>query len=141
MEKPKERAKKPKKPFFIKKADLDLDGYKKEIQDQSPRLLFNRAVNTLRTSRQFHFYVALQLLSAVLGFGQVMLCVGSLPLITLAWFAIVLSVQGGGTTDWLADGSFRSAPLGILWMMIANTGKRKPGEKSAYSLFNDDVEA
>jgi hypothetical protein len=30
---------------------------------------------------------------------------------------------------------------GILWMFYANTGRREAGEKSAYSLFNDDIEA
>ncbi|KAF2140302.1 uncharacterized protein K452DRAFT_299663 [Aplosporella prunicola CBS 121167] len=30
--------------------------------------------------------------------------------------------------------------VGILWAMIANTGKRKEGEMSAYSLFNKDVQ-
>lgn len=30
---------------------------------------------------------------------------------------------------------------GLLWAMIANTGKRKDGELSAYSLFNKDVQA
>ncbi|KAF8455856.1 hypothetical protein BGX38DRAFT_1164931, partial [Terfezia claveryi] len=31
--------------------------------------------------------------------------------------------------------------IGILWMMYANTGTRKEGEKSAYSLFNENFEA
>ncbi|KAF4313182.1 Aminotransferase class IV [Botryosphaeria dothidea] len=31
--------------------------------------------------------------------------------------------------------------VGLLWAMIANTGKRKDGELSAYSLFNEDVQA
>lgn len=31
--------------------------------------------------------------------------------------------------------------VGLLWAMIANTGKRRDGELSAYSLFNDDVQA
>lgn len=77
MEMSKERPKKIKKPFHLKKADLDLDGYRKDIQDRSPALLFDRALNTLKISRQFHLYVALQLLTAYLGFGQVILCIGS----------------------------------------------------------------
>jgi len=31
--------------------------------------------------------------------------------------------------------------IGILWMMYVNTGTRKEGEKSAYSLFNENFEA
>ncbi|KAI9686711.1 MAG: hypothetical protein M1822_002770 [Bathelium mastoideum] len=31
--------------------------------------------------------------------------------------------------------------VGLFWAMIANTGKRKDGEMSAYSLFNKNVEA
>lgn len=31
--------------------------------------------------------------------------------------------------------------IGLLWAMVANTGKRKDGEVSAYSLFNKDVQA
>lgn len=31
--------------------------------------------------------------------------------------------------------------IGLIWAMLANTGKRKEGEKSAYSLFNEGVEA
>ena len=31
--------------------------------------------------------------------------------------------------------------IGLFWAMIANTGKRKEGEMSAYSLFNEGVEA
>ncbi|KAK8154132.1 hypothetical protein BC567DRAFT_40253 [Phyllosticta citribraziliensis] len=31
--------------------------------------------------------------------------------------------------------------FGVFWAMIANTGKRKKGEMSAYSLFNEDVQS
>ncbi|OJD33054.1 aminotransferase class iv [Diplodia corticola] len=31
--------------------------------------------------------------------------------------------------------------VGLLWAMITNTGKRREGELSAYSLFNKDVQA
>ena len=31
--------------------------------------------------------------------------------------------------------------VGLLWAMIVNTGKRREGEMSAYSLFNEDVQA
>ncbi|KAL0259105.1 hypothetical protein SLS55_006610 [Diplodia seriata] len=31
--------------------------------------------------------------------------------------------------------------VGLLWAMVTNTGKRKEGELSAYSLFNKDVQA
>ncbi|KAI9789521.1 MAG: hypothetical protein M1835_001603 [Candelina submexicana] len=96
---------KSKKPYHIKRADLHLEEYKKERSDRSPQVLFNRALNALKASRQFHFYVGLQLLASISGYGQVMLAVG------------------------------------LLWAMIANTGKRKEGEMSAYSLFNEGFEA
>ncbi|KAK8208153.1 hypothetical protein IWZ01DRAFT_542729 [Phyllosticta capitalensis] len=31
--------------------------------------------------------------------------------------------------------------FGVFWAMIANTGKRKKGEMSAYSIFNKDVQS
>ncbi|KAF8248930.1 hypothetical protein K440DRAFT_227587 [Wilcoxina mikolae CBS 423.85] len=76
MEKPKERSKKNKKPYHFKKSDLDLDEYKKEIRDQSPGYLVERAIGVLKTSRQFHLYVILQVLAACLGFGQIMMSIG-----------------------------------------------------------------
>ncbi|KAI9773113.1 MAG: hypothetical protein M1840_008234 [Geoglossum simile] len=102
---PKANAKAKKKPYHIKKADLHLDEYRKEQQDRSPALLFKRAVNGLRVSRQFHLYVAIQLVAIMAGYGQVMLVIG------------------------------------LFWAMVVNTGKRKEGEMSAYSLFNEGVEA
>ncbi|KAI9822478.1 MAG: hypothetical protein M1827_000197 [Pycnora praestabilis] len=93
-----------KKPYHIKKADLHLDEYKQEQASRSPSILLKRAVNALKTSRQFHSFVALQIVAALIGYGQVMLVVG------------------------------------LMWAMIANTGKRKEGEMSAYSLFNEGVE-
>ncbi|KAF8540516.1 hypothetical protein BDD12DRAFT_833312 [Trichophaea hybrida] len=107
MEKPKERSKKNKKPYHFKKSDLDLDEYKKEIRDQSPGYLVERAIIVLKTSRQLHLYVILQVLAACLGFGQIMMSIG------------------------------------ILWMFYVNTSTRarKSGEKSAYSIFNENVEA
>ncbi|KAI9722954.1 MAG: hypothetical protein M1812_001403 [Candelaria pacifica] len=96
---------KSKKPYHIKRQDLQLEAYKKERLDRSPQALLNRGINALKTSRQFHLYVGIQILASISGFGQVMLAVG------------------------------------LLWAMISNTGKRKEGEMSAYSLFNEGVEA
>ncbi|KAF8477466.1 hypothetical protein BDZ91DRAFT_774084, partial [Kalaharituber pfeilii] len=97
--------KKPKKPFYIKKADLRLDEYKQEIRDSSPNVLLCRGWDVLRKSRKFHLYLLMQAVAAFFGYGQPMLCIG------------------------------------ILWMMYVNTGTRKEGDKSAYSLFNDNFEA
>ncbi|RPA97456.1 hypothetical protein L873DRAFT_1690947 [Choiromyces venosus 120613-1] len=105
METAKTKQKKQKKPFHIKREDLDLAGYKKDLQDRSPAHLFNRAVTSLRTSRQFHLYLLIQALAAAIGYGQLALCIG------------------------------------ILWMCYVNTGKRAEGEKSAYSIFNENAEA
>ena len=101
----KANAKAKKKPYHIRKADLHLDEYRKEQRDRSPALLFKRAVNGLRFSRQFHLYVAVQLVAILAGYGQVMLVIG------------------------------------LFWAMVVNTEKRKEGEMSAYSLFNEGVEA
>ncbi|KAL9091330.1 MAG: hypothetical protein Q9165_004964 [Trypethelium subeluteriae] len=94
-----------KKPYHISKADLQLDEYIEERNSRSPALLVKKAYGHLRSSRQFHAYVILQILAALIGYGQVMFV------------------------------------LGLFWAMIANTGKRKEGEMSAYSLFNEGVEA
>lgn len=77
METAKTKQKKQKKPFHIKRGDLDLAGYKKDLQDRSPAHLFNRAVTSLRTSRQFHLYLLIQALAAAIGYGQLALCIGS----------------------------------------------------------------
>jgi len=77
MDKPKERSKKIRKPFHLKKADVDLDGYRKEIQDQSPAYLAQRAMAALKSSRQFHIYLVLQIVAAFSGYGQVMMCIGT----------------------------------------------------------------
>ncbi|KAI5779976.1 hypothetical protein EDC01DRAFT_633424 [Geopyxis carbonaria] len=100
-----DKPKRTKKPFYLKKSDLDLEDYKKEIQDQSPRHLLKTLVERLRTSKKFHIWCLLQIIAALLGFGQVMACIG------------------------------------ILWMFHSNTQERKAGEKSAYSLFNKNIEA
>ncbi|KAK5165318.1 hypothetical protein LTR04_001391 [Oleoguttula sp. CCFEE 6159] len=97
--------KRPKKPYDIKKADLHLDEYIAEQDSRSPKILLQRAYTHLRSSRQFHSYLALQSVAALIGYGQPMLVVG------------------------------------LLWAMYVNTGKRKEGEMSAYSLFNEGVEA
>ncbi|KAI5851446.1 hypothetical protein DFP73DRAFT_537186 [Morchella snyderi] len=99
------KPKRVKKPYDIKKADLDLAGYRKELDDRSPAHLFQRAITSLRASRQFHLYLLLQAIAAFFGYGQFVFCIG------------------------------------ILWMCYVNTGTRKDGEKSAYSVFNKDVEA
>jgi hypothetical protein len=102
---PKTNTKVKKKPYHIRKADLHLDEYRKEQQDRSPALLFKRAINSLRFSRQFHLYVAIQSVAIFVGYGQVMLVIG------------------------------------LFWAMVVNTGRRREGEMSAYSLFNEGVEA
>lgn len=79
MDDNKQKRKKPKKPYHIKRSDLNLDEYKKEIQDRSPGHLFHSALATLRVSRQFHLYLLLQCLAAAVGYGQIMLCIGNLP--------------------------------------------------------------
>ncbi|KAA8911844.1 hypothetical protein FN846DRAFT_904045 [Sphaerosporella brunnea] len=106
MEQSKEKSKKKtKKPYYIKKADVDLDGYRNEIQERDPAHLLKRAAVAVKTSRQFQLFLAFQAVAVAFGIGQIMLCIG------------------------------------LLWMFYANTGNRKPGEKSAYSLFNENVEA
>ncbi|TGZ80614.1 hypothetical protein EX30DRAFT_371968 [Ascodesmis nigricans] len=102
---PSQKEKKEKKPFHIKKKDLDLDEYRRELADGEPGKLVTKAAGAVLYSRQFWAYVILQIASAWLGYGQAMLCIG------------------------------------ILWMCYVNTGKRKKGEKSAYSLFNEGFEA
>lgn len=97
------KEKKQKKPFHVKREDLDLPAYIEEQNSKKLSVLFQRLLDhTVRSSR-FRLYVVLQLVAAWLGWGQLMLIVG----------------------------------LG--WMMVANTGKRKEGEMSAYSLFNKGV--
>jgi hypothetical protein len=75
----KQKTKKPKKPYQIKRSELNLDEYKQEIKDRSPGHLFQRGLATLRTSRQFHLYLALQILAIVFGYGQIMFCIGLCP--------------------------------------------------------------
>lgn len=77
MQKEQNKSKRLKKPYHIKKADLDLAGYKKDLEDRSPAHLFQRAVTSLRTSRQFHLYLLLQVAAAIFGYGQFMFCIGS----------------------------------------------------------------
>jgi hypothetical protein len=85
MEESKERSrKKIKKPYHLKKADVDLDGYKKDIQDRSAAHLLERAFVAIKTSRQFHLFLALQAAAAACGVGQIMLCIG--------WFICVSQV-------------------------------------------------
>jgi hypothetical protein len=85
MDGPKERAKKIKKPFHLKKADVDLDGYRKELQDRSPAHLAQRAVTALKSSRQFHIYLLLQSVAAFCGYGQVMMCIGTYRRLSSDW--------------------------------------------------------
>ena len=59
--KPREKVKKPKKPYEFKKAHIRLDEYKQEIRDRFLRLLFESAKNTLLTSWQIHLYIAVLL--------------------------------------------------------------------------------
>jgi hypothetical protein len=97
------KEKKQKKPFHVKREDLDLPGYIEEQNSKKPSVLFERLLDHTIRSNKFRLYVVLQLVAASLGWGQLMLIIG----------------------------------LG--WMMVANTGTRKEGEMSAYSLFNKDV--
>jgi hypothetical protein len=77
MENSKERPKKKiKKPYHLKKSDVDLDGYRKDIQDRDPAHLLKRAVAAIKTSRQLHLFLVLQTVAAACGVGQVMLCIG-----------------------------------------------------------------
>jgi hypothetical protein len=77
MEHSKERQKKKiKKPYHFKKSEVDLDGYRKEIQDRDPAHLLKRALAALTTSRQLHLFFVLQAVAAACGVGQVMLCIG-----------------------------------------------------------------
>ena len=52
-------------------------------------------------------------------------------------FKLYLGLQA--VAAWLGWGQLMLM-VGIGWMMLANTTKRKEGEKSAYSLFNPGVE-
>lgn len=79
MQKRSEKQKKPKKPKFIKKSDLDIEGYKKELRDRDPKHLFRTTVNNILASRQFWTYVAIQLVAGWYGYGQVALCTGKIP--------------------------------------------------------------
>ena len=93
-----------KKPYEIKRADLNLDEYRVEQESKEPSRLFKRGFNHLLHSTQFWLYVLIQLLAVYCGFGQIFFCVG------------------------------------VLWSFYANTGKRKEGEMSAYSLFNEGIQ-
>ncbi|KAK6539193.1 hypothetical protein TWF694_009435 [Orbilia ellipsospora] len=101
--KPKDKASK--KPYHIKRADLDLEDYELQQNQKSFSLLASRAFQALIHSKQFYAYLVLQTLAAWYKLGQVFFCVG------------------------------------ILWMMYANTGRRKEGEKSSWSVFNEGFEA
>lgn len=131
MQKEQNKPKRQKKPYHIKKADLDLTGYKKDLEDRSPGHLFQRAVTSLRISRQFHLYVLLQSVAAVCGYGQFMFCIGSSNACALGFPLILILAVDRNLVIY----------TGILWMCYANTGKRKDGEKSAYSIFNENTEA
>ncbi|EPS44398.1 hypothetical protein H072_1611 [Dactylellina haptotyla CBS 200.50] len=104
---PKDKAKDKasKKPYHIKRADLELEDYQLQQEQKSFALLATRGFNALIHSRQFYVYLLLQAIAAWFKLGQGFLCVG------------------------------------ILWMMYANTGKRKAGEKSSWSVFNEGFEA
>lgn len=90
MQKEQNKQKRQKKPYHIKKADLDLTGYKKDLEDRSPGHLFQRAVTSLRISRQFHLYVFLQVIAVVSGYGQFMFCIGSSNAYTYLIFGFLL---------------------------------------------------
>jgi len=94
-----------KKPYNIKRSDLNLGEYIQQEDEKSPIILIRRALIHLAYSRQLYAYIAIQLLAIWYGFGQVFFCVG------------------------------------ILWSFYVNTGTRKEGEMSAYSIFNPGVEA
>ncbi|KAF3928435.1 hypothetical protein ABW20_dc0101643 [Dactylellina cionopaga] len=102
-EKPKDKA--TKKPYHIKRADLELEDYQLQQEQKSFLLLLSRGYQALIHSRQFHAYLLLQAIAAWFKLGQVFFCVG------------------------------------ILWMMYSNTGKRKEGQKSSWSVFNEGFEA
>lgn len=70
------RNKKDKKPFHIKKKDLDLDEYRRELADREPQKLAAKAVKAIAKSRKFWMYVVLQIVAAAVGYGQFMLCIG-----------------------------------------------------------------
>ena len=86
MEKPavesKCKAKKPKKPWAYKKADLNLEEYKKEILDKSPSVLFRRGCNAVLYSWKFYLYLVMQAIAAGCGCGQIMFCIGRSTLST-----------------------------------------------------------
>ncbi|KAK6340105.1 hypothetical protein TWF730_001876 [Orbilia blumenaviensis] len=67
-----------KKPYHIKRADLDLDDYQLQQEQKSFSLLFSRGVQALVRSRQFYAYLVLQAVAAWFRLGQVFLCVGFL---------------------------------------------------------------
>ncbi|KAK6344671.1 hypothetical protein TWF718_006629 [Orbilia javanica] len=69
---------KPKKPYHIKRSDLDLEFYEQQQDQKSFSLLFTRSVRALINSRQFYAYLLLQAVAAWYGLGQVFLCVGIL---------------------------------------------------------------
>src|SRR4051794_28090936 len=94
-----------KKPYHIKRADLELDEYQLQQEQKSLPLLISRGFHALTHSRQFHVYLVLQTIAAWFKVGQVFFCIG------------------------------------ILWAFYANTGKRKEGEMSSWSVFNKDFEA
>jgi len=102
MDGSKERAKKIKKPFYLKKADVDLDGYRKELQDQSPAYLAQRAVAALKSSRQFHIYLLLQSVAAFCGYGQVMMCIGAYRRLSSDWSGRPYQHMQELTTAWFA---------------------------------------
>lgn len=67
---------KQKKPFYFKKADLNLDEYRQELLDRSPKELAMRALKAVMNSKQFWLFVFLQTVVAAIGYGRVMLCIG-----------------------------------------------------------------
>ncbi|KAF2496572.1 hypothetical protein BU16DRAFT_336404 [Lophium mytilinum] len=103
--KSKDKPRKPKKPYHIKREDLHLEEYIEERDSKDPRIFFSRLGRHFYHSTQLRIYIALQVIAVYIGFGQLMLIIG------------------------------------LFWAMLANTTKRKEGEMSAYSLFNEGVEA
>ncbi|KAK6522933.1 hypothetical protein TWF281_002362 [Arthrobotrys megalospora] len=77
-EKDKPKDKSAKKPYHIKRADLELEDYQLQQEQKSFSLLFSRGIHALVRSKQFYAYLILQAVAAWYGFGQAFLCVGIL---------------------------------------------------------------
>jgi len=76
--KSKNKIKKPKKPYHIKREDLHLEEYKeyKEYIEERDRIRFSDLMRPLYRSVQFRIYIGLQLVASFIGFGRLMLLIG-----------------------------------------------------------------